>query len=146
MADEIGVMARGKIQQWDTAHNLYHQPANRMVAGFIGQGAFITGQRVDACNVMTELGQLTSRHPLAGKVDDLVDVLLRPDDLIHDEQGPSRATVINRAFRGAESLITLRLDSGTDVLALLPSHDDHMIGDRIGLRLDAPHVIVFPQQ
>src|SRR5690606_32480906 len=37
VADVIGVMHQGKIMQWDTAYNLYHRPANRFVANFIGQ-------------------------------------------------------------------------------------------------------------
>jgi len=30
------------------------------------------------------------------------------------------------------------------VLALVPSHHDHAVGERIGIRLDADHVITFP--
>ena len=41
MADEIGILHDGHIQQWDTAYNLYHRPANRFVADFIGQGVFL---------------------------------------------------------------------------------------------------------
>jgi iron(III) transport system ATP-binding protein len=47
MADEIGVMADGKIQQWDTPYNLYHRPANRFVADFVGQGVFLPGTVID---------------------------------------------------------------------------------------------------
>ncbi len=38
VADEIGIMHEGRIQQWDTPYNLYHEPTNRFVADFIGQG------------------------------------------------------------------------------------------------------------
>lgn len=37
MSDRIAVMHRGMIQQFDTPRNLYEQPANEFVAGFIGQ-------------------------------------------------------------------------------------------------------------
>lgn len=40
MADEIGVMSEGRIQQWDTPYNLYHRPGNRFVADFVGKGCF----------------------------------------------------------------------------------------------------------
>ncbi|HPP47761.1 MAG TPA: ABC transporter ATP-binding protein, partial [Accumulibacter sp.] len=43
MADCIGVMAAGSIQQWDTPYRIYHQPLNRLVADFIGQGVFLPG-------------------------------------------------------------------------------------------------------
>ena len=40
IADEIGVMKQGVIEQWDAPYNLYHRPATRFVADFIGQGVF----------------------------------------------------------------------------------------------------------
>ena len=43
MADIVGVMEHGTIQQWDTPYNLYHQPINRFVAEFVGQGVFLPG-------------------------------------------------------------------------------------------------------
>ena len=43
MADEIGVIRDGALLQWDNAFNLYHRPANDYVAGFIGEGVFLTG-------------------------------------------------------------------------------------------------------
>jgi len=53
--------------------------------------------------------------------------------------------VVERAFRGAEYLYTLRLASGTRVLCLVPSHHQHAIGDEIGIRLEADHLVVFPR-
>ncbi len=37
-------MNQGVIEQWDAAYNLYHRPANRFVADFIGQGVFVQGK------------------------------------------------------------------------------------------------------
>ena len=44
VADEIGIMNEGRIEQWDTPYNLYHRPANRYVADFVGQGVFLPGE------------------------------------------------------------------------------------------------------
>jgi ABC-type Fe3+/spermidine/putrescine transport system ATPase subunit/aminoglycoside phosphotransferase family enzyme/predicted kinase len=93
MADEIGLMADGRIQQWDTPYNLYHRPANRFVADFIGQGVFLPGTVRDDRQVDIELGRLSPQLPLechkagctaCGKGCP-VQVLLRPDDIIHDD-------------------------------------------------------------
>lgn len=150
MADEIGVMADGKIQQWDTPYNLYHRPANRFIADFVGQGAFLTGTVLDSRRVAVELGTLESRVPLEclkGCADCgqgcRVEVLLRPDDIVHDDRSPTQAEILHRAFRGAEFLYTLRLASGAEVLSLVPSHHNHAIGERIGIRLDVDHVVAF---
>lgn len=150
IADRIGVMHNGEVVQWDSAYNLYHRPCNRFVADFIGQGVFTPGT-VDLPNqlVNIELGSL----PLWQGVDvciteekhaHQVDVLLRADDVIHDDASPLQAEVVRKAFRGAEFLYTLKLPSGQKLLALVPSHHDHGIGEKIGIRLGADHVVTFP--
>lgn len=150
MADHIGVMATGSIQQWDTPYRIYHQPLNRLVADFIGQGVFLPGMLGKDSRVAIELGVLPA-HPVPeatstgeGSRPQAVDVLLRPDDIVHDDDSPLRAEVRHKAFRGAEILYTLKLASGHDVLALVPSHHNHAIGERIGIRLDVDHVVAFP--
>jgi iron(III) transport system ATP-binding protein len=153
VSDMIGVMSHGRIEQWDSAYNLYHRPATRYVADFVGEGVFLPGNQIDSVtkehsHVQTELGFITPpdicahRHLSARPVD----VLLRPDDVVHDDEASLKGTVIRKAFRGAEFLYTLRLPSGSEVLALVPSHHDHAIGEAIGIRLDAEHVITFAVQ
>jgi iron(III) transport system ATP-binding protein len=66
--------------------------------------------------------------------------------MLYDESSPRKATVVERAFRGAEFLYTLRLASGTEVLCLVPSHHRHAIGEEIGVRLQADHLVVFPMR
>jgi iron(III) transport system ATP-binding protein len=155
LADEIGVMRAGRILQWDSAYNLYHRPADRFVADFVGLGSFVPGRITDAGQVELELGTLRGKVRIGGEVrlgaelspgaPALVDVLLRPDDVVHDEGSPLRAQVLSKAFRGAEILYTLRLSSGTQLLSLVPSHHDHPVGEPIGVRLEAEHVIAFPR-
>ena len=145
IADEIGVMHQGEIQQWDTAFNLYHRPVNRFVANFIGQGVFLPGRVINAQQVEIELGILTGEIPQLCESGCKVDVLVRPDDIVHDDASPLQATVIYKAFRGAEILYTLRLDGGAKVLALVPSHHNHVIGEKIGIKLEADHIVAFHQ-
>lgn len=151
MADVIGVMHAGLIQQWDTPYRLYHTPKNRFVADFIGQGVFLPGTVRPNGQVAIELGELTGVEAaecdggscLVFGAGAAVDVLIRPDDVQHDDASPILAEVERKAFRGAEFLYTLRLPSGTRVLAQVPSHHDHHIGEKIGIRLEVDHVIAF---
>ncbi|MGH8764010.1 MAG: ABC transporter ATP-binding protein [Nitrosospira sp.] len=152
IADEIGVMHRGEIQQWDTAYNLYHRPANRFVANFIGQGVFLSGKMLDPRHVEIELGVLAGDIPHQCMPDcqlcregNLVDVLIRPDDIVHDDGSPVQAEVVHKTFRGADILYTLRLPSGGIALSLVPSHHNHALGEKIGIRLEADHVVAFSQ-
>jgi iron(III) transport system ATP-binding protein len=144
IADEIGVMKDGAIEQWDSAYNLYHKPRSRFVADFVGQGVFLRGVARGASRIETELGILVGVWPEQVGPESLVEVLLRPDDIVHDDASPWQAEVCAKAFRGAEFLYTLKLDSGTRVLSLVASHHDHAIGERIGIRLAIDHVVAFP--
>ena len=144
IADEIGVMKDGAIDQWDSAYNLYHRPRTRFVADFVGQGVFVRGVAKGESRIETELGDLSGVWPEHVAPENLVEVLLRPDDIVHDDASPWQAEVCAKAFRGAEFLYTLRLDSGTRLLSLVASHHDHAIGERIGIRLAIDHVIAFP--
>jgi iron(III) transport system ATP-binding protein len=153
IADEIGVMRDGRIQQWASAYQLYHQPANRFVADFVGQGAFLPGEVVDGHHVRMELGTARSDRPIrCTEHGDLcgsgcaVDVLLRPDDVVHDDDAPTRAKVLHKAFRGAEFLYSLQLASGATVLSLVPSHHNHAIGEAIGIRLELDHVVAYKRE
>ena len=153
IADEIGVLHQGRIEQWDSAYNLYHRPANRFIADFVGQGVFLPAKVLNAHSVEIELGVLEGEIPHACRIGCevcgkgcLADVLLRPDDVVHDDDAPTRAEVVHKAFRGAEILYTLRLESGRKVLALVPSHHNHALGEQIGIRLDVDHVVAFAPQ
>ncbi|MCC7060244.1 MAG: ABC transporter ATP-binding protein [Burkholderiaceae bacterium] len=153
LADRIGVMNAGRIEQWDTPYRLYHQPDTRLVADFVGLGAFLPGRlehRDGNTRVHLELGTLPIRarsdQAIAGitaNAQGEVTVLLRPDDVIHDDASPLRAEVVRKAFRGAQFLYTLRLPSGAMLLALVSSHHDHALGEHIGIRFDADHVVTF---
>ena len=144
VADEIGVMREGRLEQWDTAYNLYHRPESRFVAEFVGEGCFVPGEARGDGTVQIELGRLEPTERMALPEAAAVEVLLRPDDIVHDDDSSQTATVLRKAFRGAAILYTLGLPSGRRVLALVPSHHDHRIGERIGIRLEADHVVVFP--
>jgi iron(III) transport system ATP-binding protein len=152
MADVVGVMNHGVIQQWDAPYNLYHQPANRFIADFIGQGVLLPGEVLNSHQVEIELGVLEGL--VDGDCGDeggcakcelgcRVDVLIRPDDIIHDDSSLLMAEVERKAFRGADFLYTLRLPGGRRVLAQVDSHHNHAIGEKIGIRLGIDHVVAF---
>ncbi|HKQ26675.1 MAG TPA: ABC transporter ATP-binding protein [Burkholderiales bacterium] len=149
MADEIGIMANGRVQQWDSAHNIYHRPCNRFVADFVGQGVFLQGRVNGGGKIEIELGVLDGEIRVTALASgdqtpgpDL-EVLLRPNDVVHDDSSPTKAQVLHKAFRGAEILYTLRLASGARVLSLVPSHHNHAVGEFVGIRLETGHVVAF---
>jgi iron(III) transport system ATP-binding protein len=157
IGDVIGVMQEGHLAQWDDAYHLYHRPASRFVAEFIGHGVFIPGvrQRVNGhLEVQTVLGLLIDEHQsndhqsheMIAFEGSTCDVLLRADDIVHDDHAAVKAEIVRKAFRGSEFLYTLRLQSGDIVLAHVPSHHDHHLGEWIGIRAEVDHVVTFIQK
>jgi iron(III) transport system ATP-binding protein len=144
LADQIGVINNGRLLQWDTAYNLYHEPADRFIADFIGHGVFLRGTLRTADSVDTELGVMRGNRAYGWPIGSGVEVLLRPDDILPDPDSGLQATVVARAFKGAEILYSLHLDTGATVLSLFPSHLDHEVGTRVGIRVAADHLVAFP--
>ena len=149
IGDVIGVMHQGHLHQWDDAYALYHRPATRFVAEFIGHGVFAPAQiRLEDgdVSVHTPLGALRDLEecPLPGAYEaGLCDVLLRADDIVHDDASPVKAQITRKAFRGSEFLYTLRLASGEVVMTHVPSHHNHELGEWIGIRPQVDHVVTF---
>ena len=141
--ERVGVMNNGTIEQWDTAYQMYHEPATRFVANFIGEGVFLDGVVSNNNNIETELALLHGfddrRHPTGTAVK----VLIRPDDIIHDDDSPRAAKIKKRAFRGENYLYTLVLPSGAEILSLVPSHHNHAVGEDLGIKLAIDHLVVF---
>ena len=146
VADMVGVMHSGKLEQWDAPYELYHRPASRFVADFIGQGVFLAGEVVDSGAVQTEVGIMRPNGNGQWARGAQVDLLLRPDDVVHDDASEFRAEVCQRSFRGAEFLYTLKLPSGARLLSLVPSHHNHAVGERIGIRIEPDHVVAFDRK
>lgn len=152
IGDRIGVMHGGRLHQWDDAYALYHRPATRFVADFIGHGVFAPATLVRSATgvtAQTPLGELLDLQecPLPSAYPEgQCDVLLRADDIVHDDAAPVQAQIVRKAFRGSEFLYTLRLAQGLTVLAHVPSHHNHDIGQWIGIRPQVDHVVTFARQ
>jgi iron(III) transport system ATP-binding protein len=142
-SEQVGVMAQGRILQWDTPYNLYHEPANRFVADFIGQGVFMPGTLLAPDTLETEVGVLRGNRAYGWPRGTPVDVLVRPDDVVPDPSSPLRCRVTQKAFKGAEILYTLELPTGISLLSLFPSHHDHPLGSSVGVRFVATHLVLF---
>ncbi|WP_343574308.1 MULTISPECIES: ABC transporter ATP-binding protein [Pseudomonas] len=146
VSDHVGVFRHGRLEQWDTPFNLYHEPQTPFVASFIGQGYFIRGQMHGADAVQTELGVLRGNRAYSLPNGSAVDVLLRPDDLVPATEGALKARIVGKSFLGAATLYRLQLPTGTQLESIFPSHADHQPGDEVGISVAAEHLVLFPAQ
>lgn len=112
MADQIGLMSQGRLQQWDTAQGLYTQPANRFVAEFIGEGGLIRGTLESEQCVSTSLGTLTIEPLESCPTGSAVDVLLRPEHLTLSASDDGLANVSESWFQGRDFEVLLELPDG----------------------------------
>ncbi|MCB0191292.1 MAG: ABC transporter ATP-binding protein [Anaerolineae bacterium] len=139
LADEVAVMINGRIMQTDSPYKLYRRPINKEVATFLGNANFLPGQ-ADKGQVACELGQL----PVFGLYSGMVDVMLRPEDLLltANERGP--ATIIEREYFGHDQLLKLQLPSGQRLHSrLLGSEGDFRPGQQVDVSV-RDKVVVYP--
>ena len=146
LGDTLGIMNKGKLLQWDSTYNLYHQPKDQFVAEFIGRGAWLAGRVIAEDEVETELGIARGDMTSPYSPGTAVELFLRPDDVIHDDASTLRIEVVGRRFRGSDFLYELRLPGGTVILSSVPSHHDHAVGEKIGIRLATKSRVVFARR
>ena len=144
MSDSLGLMLEGKILQWSNTYDFYHRPVSRQVAAFIGMGTMLRGVVTEQQTIQTTLGELSPPANTTLLPNKAVDVLIRPDDIIHDDDSNFQATIEKKEFRGAQFLYLLHLKNGDRVQCFAPSHHNHHIGEKIGIRIDLEHVVCFP--
>jgi putative spermidine/putrescine transport system ATP-binding protein len=120
MADRVGVMRSGRLEQIAAPAELYARPATAFVAEFVGTMNRIPGE-VGAGGVHV-LDALAADVDLGGRaIGTAVDVLARPEDLTlrAAPNGPGIVTVTT--FLGGITRVTVRLDGDVSVLVDRPS-------------------------
>ncbi len=106
VGDRIAVMRNGRIAQIDTPEQVFHAPASRFIAAFMGEADFLT-----AAVTRGDFGAAVLDADLG---DDTV-VMVRPDDITFHVDPDGTATVTDAEFRGTMWCYTLRLASGARV-------------------------------
>lgn len=146
MADEIGIMLNGKIEQWDTAYNIYHKPQTSFIADFVGEGVILKAKIKNENELETGLGIIKGNIPDCYSVGDTADMLVRPEDIIHIDNNPLKGEIIKKVFRGPNILYTLKLQNGDNIMLLAPSHHEHPIGMKIGIKPEINDLVLFKRK
>lgn len=124
LADEVAVMRDGRVCQQATPATLYAQPVDTWTARFLGDSVIVDADvAADGSRAETVLGSLQVRGADGGR-----HLLLRPEQLRLGAVGV-RGTVGRTTFHGHDSVVHVRLDSGSTVtvrtlgLAPAPGHE-----------------------
>jgi ABC-type Fe3+/spermidine/putrescine transport system ATPase subunit len=117
VADRVGVMRAGRLEQVAGPDELYERPATAFVAEFVG-----TMNRLPATLSGGAVEVLGTRRPLAGaSPTGPVEALVRPEALVVEAGGAGR--VVTRTFSGASTRLLVALPGGVEVRCDLPSAD-----------------------
>jgi putative spermidine/putrescine transport system ATP-binding protein len=141
IADRVGVMRSGRLEQIDTPENIYRRPATEFVAEFVGAMNRLPARVGDAGDVQVLGGRLPLNNPDAHAPGSAVEALLRPEALavVPDSAGPGQ--VVARTFLGSSVRIDVLLDDGQKILVESASHESGAsMGARVGLRVLADSV------
>lgn len=162
MADHIAVMRNGRVVQVGTPEEIYRQPVDVFVAGFIGEANMVPGTVVRSEDLMpygtiavdTALGRLWASSNHAINAGDEVTLVLRPENL-HlgvrhtrelDGTEPTNATtgrVMSAAFAGAHTDLVVAC-AGIDLHAQVHSFDTVTVGSEVTLTYGARWTVAVP--
>ncbi len=140
LADRVGVLNEGRLEQLDTPEAIYHRPCTPFVARFVGQADFLTAVAKNG-QVETELGSFSIDEPIPRLG---LRVMIRPDDIDFTLDDEGEALIISREFLGSENLYGIRLGSGQVVRSSQPSTVIHPIDQRVKVEANLDHVVLFP--
>jgi lactose/L-arabinose transport system ATP-binding protein len=143
LADKIVVLRAGRIEQVGAPLDLYRDPDNRFVAGFIGSPAmnFMAAEaadaRVDVPAIKTSLST-TARLPAAGTK---LMLGLRPE---HVEIGPGDSHVVELTEElGGVSYAYFLADTGEKLIVEERGEKRSGAGARVGLSFDPSRAFLF---
>ncbi|UPR36609.1 ABC transporter ATP-binding protein [Vibrio cyclitrophicus] len=151
MCDRIAIMNGGKIVQVDTPTEMYSNPVNDFVAGFLGNPpiSFISGEICSNRFINSE-GSITLPLLEGHRDNQTVKVGLRPENVTLCPQENSNAeniaTVCFIENQGRENLYDLKLPDGNIIRTIQPVRDDLSLGDTVHWAIKAKHILIFDQQ
>ena len=138
LGDEVAVMRDGQVIQQAPPAVLYERPADRWLAGFVGEADTVSGN-ADGDIAYTALGPMKLQSPLHGEVD----VLLRPEELALTEG--SSGTVDHIEFFGHDTLYYVRGAGGAVLRCRATGSPRFGIGAGVDICHSGMRTVAFPR-
>jgi len=143
LADRVGVMNSGQLEQIDTPENVYRHPATPFVAEFVGAMNRVGGRITDDGQVVVLGQRVPPITPDAYAPGTAVEVLLRPETLEVTLDSGGAGEIVERTFLGSSVRLRVNLEDGHGLLVEGPSHGAVLpLGARVALKVVADRVAV----
>jgi len=147
MADRVGVMREGRLEQIAAPDELYERPASAFVAEFVGVMNRIPGQ-LQSDRLVAVLGGLVPAHSDSDEAPGDVDVLVRPEGLRMEPVQNGNGIVTNRTFLGSVTRVSVLLSGDVTVQVDKPSAEAAALppGTSVSVSLPPEPVLVTPRR
>ncbi len=142
VGDVVAVMNEGRVEQTGSPQEIFHSPATKFVAQFIGMVDFLPAQ-YDGTQMLTEIGDVSLHHQWPelgnGSAERRLEVMVRPDCLECRPADDGNGVVVDREFRGAFYLYRVELPSGATVRCLISHTAEYPVGAKVTVALRKEH-------
>ena len=149
LGDVIAVMNEGQVEQTGSPREIFHSPATKFVAQFIGAVDFLPASQ-DGGRLLTEIGPFELRHTVPVPVssnersngvaeDRHLEVMVRPDCLECHRSEAGNGVIVDREFRGPFFIYRVELPSGAVVGCLVSHTEEFPVGASVEVKLRDGH-------
>ncbi|RWQ68669.1 ABC transporter ATP-binding protein [Mesorhizobium sp.] len=156
LADRIVVLKDGQVMQIGAPMELYHEPANRFVAGFLGAPSMnflkvdvldLDGEAATVGNRSLEpIRVATRRRPF--RKDGKATLGIRPQHLraVQSGKGMLHGVVAHAERLGSETVVDLTLRDDCELIAAFNEDKIFQPGDTLELAFDTALAHLFPEE
>ncbi len=148
LGSKCGIILNQKLKQFDDPYKVYHFPNSIEVVNFLNRGilipAKVTGENsLENKDLGTIKGNFIKQYPKGS----LVQLLLQPEDLEHDDKSNLKLEVVDRKFRGTNFIYTLKTTSDLLIPVFVHSHHihQHEVDEKFGIKrpINIDHIVCF---
>jgi iron(III) transport system ATP-binding protein len=142
LSDRVGLLNAGRLEQMGTPYEVYHNPASRFVADFVGKADFIPAF-TDGDYVVSSIGKFPNNKDYCLNASK-VDLMIRPDDVTIEADPNGEALIYDMRFLGSDVLYKLRLSDNVFIHSIGLSAFPIPTGTKVKVSINMPHTVCFP--
>ena len=148
LGSKCGIILNQELKQFDDPYKVYHLPNSIEVVNFLNRGILIPAEvtspkSLDNVDLGTITGNFIKPFPIGTKVK----LLIQPEDLEHDDKSNLQLEIIDRKFRGAGFIYTLKSNSNMLIPVFVHSHHihQHEENEKFGIKrpIHIDHIVCF---